>query len=213
MFLAKRARPDILLVVVYLASRVSCPTEDDYKKFTRVLKYLHGTSELRLTLTPGTVLHLHAFIDASFAVHADARSHTGIVITVGSGALYVKSMKQKLVSKSSTEAELIALSDTIGQVVWTRNLLEAMGYSMEPATVYQDNLSTMAMIRNGAPNSHRTRHINIRFFFAKDHEERGLIKLEYCPTENMLADFFTKPLQGALFTRLRNSLLGIASST
>jgi KUP system potassium uptake protein len=130
------------------------------------------------------------------------------VITIGSGALYVKSMFQKLVSKSSTEAELIGLSDTIGQVVWTRNFLEALEYNMEPATVYQDNLSTIAMVHNGAPTSHRTRHINIRFFFTKDMEERKEIKLEYCPTEDMLADFFTKPLQGALFIRMRDKILG-----
>jgi hypothetical protein len=174
----------------------------------RVLKYLHGTPDLKLALRPGNVLHLHAFIDASFAVHHNARSHTGVVITIGCGALFVKSMVQKLMAKSSTEAELIALSDALGQVVWTRNLLEAMGYEMEPATVYQDNMSTIAMVRNGGPTSHRTRHINIRFFFAKDHEDRGEIKIEYCPTEDMLADFFTKPLQGALFIRLRTQLLG-----
>ena len=64
------------------------------------------------------------------------------------------------------------------------------------------------MVHNGAPTSHRTRHINIRFFFTKDMEERKEIKLEYCPTEDMLADFLTKPLQGALFIRMRDKILG-----
>jgi hypothetical protein len=208
MFAAKRARPDILLPVVFLASRVTKATEEDETKFLRVLQYLNSTRDLRLRLSPGTIIQLHAFIDASFAVHPDSRSHTGIVITIGCGALYVKSMFQKLVSKSSTEAELIGLSDTIGQVIWTRNFLEAMGYSIEPATVYQDNLSTIAMVHNGAPTSHRTRHINIRFFFTKDLEERKEIRLEHCPSEGMLADFFTKPLQGGLFLRLRDRILG-----
>ena len=143
---------------------------------------------------------MHAFIDASFAVHPDARAHTGIVITIGCGALYVKSVFQKLVSKSSTEAELIGLSDTIGQVIWTRNFLEALGYRLDPATVYQDNLSTIAMVHNGSPTSHRTRHINIRFFFVKDLEQRGEIMLEHCPSEDMLADFI----------RLRDQILGHA---
>jgi hypothetical protein len=118
-------------------------------------------------------------------------------------------MKQKLNAKSSTEAELIALSDALSQVVWTRNFLGDLGYDMEPATVYQDNMSTLAMIKNGHPSSHRTRHINIRFFYAKDRADQGEIKLEYCPTESMLADFFTKPLQGQLFRKLRDELMGV----
>jgi hypothetical protein len=125
------------------------------------------------------------------------------------GVLFVKSMKQKLNAKSSTEAELIALSDALSQVVWTRNFLRDLGYDMEPATVYQDNMSTLAMIKNGHPSSHRTRHINIRFFYAKDRADQGEIKLEYCPTESMLADFFTKPLQGQLFRKLRDELMGV----
>lgn len=208
MFLAKRVRVDILTAVVYLASRVQSPTEDDWKKFIRVLKYLYGTKDLSLRLSPDSVLAVRAYIDASFAVHEDMRGHTGAVITLGCGTIFARSVKQKLVSKSSTEAELIALSDALGQVIWTRNLLEALGYQMEPATVLQDNLSTVAMINNGAPTSSRTRHIHIRFFFAKDRVDQREIKIEYCPTEDMWADLFTKPLQGALFVKLRDLVLG-----
>jgi hypothetical protein len=81
---------------------------------------------------------------------------------------------------------------------------------MEPATILQDNMSTIAMIKNGAPTSARTRHINIRFFFAKDRVDNGEIKIVYCPTEDMWADLFTKPLQGAAFKRLRDLVLGIS---
>jgi hypothetical protein len=208
MFLAKRARPDILLPIVFLASRVTYPIEDDEKKFYRVLKYLNGTQDLVLTLAADSIVSLSAYIDAAYGVHNDLKGHSGCVITMGSGVLYVKSNKQKLNAKSSTEAELIALSDALGQVIWTRNFLEDLGYNMEPATVYQDNLSTIAMVKNGSPTSHRTRHINIRFFFAKDRVDQGEIKLEYCPTEVMLADLLTKPLQGALFIKLRNAMMG-----
>jgi hypothetical protein len=208
MFLAKRARPDILTSVVFLATRVLAPTVEDSKKLKRVLSYLNGTKNLSLNITIDSLLMLYAFIDASFAVHDDMKSHSGIVITMGGGALFVKSMKQKMNSKSSTEAELIALADLLSQVIWTRNLMEAMGYTMEPAEVLQDNLSTIAMIKNGSPQSSRTRHINIRFFFAKDHVERGEIKIVHCPSEDMLADFFTKPLQGELFKKLRAQLMG-----
>jgi hypothetical protein len=209
MFLAKRVRIDILTAVVYLSSRVQCASEDDWKKFLRVLKYLNGTKTLKLTLSADTILSLHAYIDASFAVHSDMRGHTGLIITFGCGAIFARSMKQKLVSKSSTEAELIALTDAIGQVIWTRNLLESLGYNMEPATVFQDNMSTMAMIKNGNPTSSRTRHIHIRFFFVKDRVDQAEIRIEHCPTEDMWADLMTKPLQGALFIKMRDLVLGI----
>jgi hypothetical protein len=80
---------------------------------------------------------VHTYIDASYAVHRDAKSHTGVVITLVGGAIYCKSSKQKVVSKSSTEAELIGVSDGLTQVLWTRLYLEAQGYVMGPITLYQ----------------------------------------------------------------------------
>jgi hypothetical protein len=137
---------------VFLTTRVSGPTEEDQKKLDRLLRYLNGTQELGVCLQADTELvTIRAFIDASFAVHPEMRSHTGSIITLGGGALHVKSAKQKLTAKSSTEAELIALSDALGQVIWTRNFLRAQGFDMGPATVFQDNLSTIHMVKNGAP--------------------------------------------------------------
>jgi hypothetical protein len=74
-------------------------------------------------------------------------------------------------------------------------------------TVFQDNQSSMALIKNGKSNSERTRHIAIRFFFISDRVNSNEIKLQYMETENMLADVLTKPLQGELFRRLRDQLL------
>jgi hypothetical protein len=210
LFLTKRARPDILTAVAFLTTRVSESTIDDEKKLMRVLRYLNGTQHLGLRIQADSQLTtVRAFIDASFAVHPNMRSHTGCVITLGAGAVFVKSTKQKLTAKSSTEAELIALSDALSQVIWTRNFLEAQGYDMGPATVFEDNLSTIHMVRNGFPTSERTRHVNIRFFFVADRASAGEIKMVYCPTEDMIADLFTKPLQGEAFRKLRDLLLNV----
>ena len=78
---------------------------------------------------------------------------------------------------------------------------------MGPATVYQDNMSTIASVKNGKSNSDRTRHIAIRFFFISDRVTSKEINVEYMPTGEMLADILTKPLQGALFVKLRDKLL------
>ena len=140
-------------------------------------------------------------------MHDDYKSRTGAVLSLGKGGVWFTSSKQKLVSKSSTEAELIALSDVVSQVVWTRDFLIAQGYNMGPAKVFQDNLSTMALVDKGGSTAQRTRHIGIRFFFVKDRVDTGEIVIEHLSTTEMVADLMTKPLQGDLFRKLRRVLL------
>jgi hypothetical protein len=101
----------------------------------------------------------------------------------------------------------VGLSDSVGQVIWTRNVLLEQGYQVAPATVYQDNQAAIALVKNGKSNSHRTRHIAIRYFFIKDRVDSKEIRIEYMRTGDMLADILTKPLQGDLFRRLRDMLL------
>jgi hypothetical protein len=88
-----------------------------------------------------------ALLDASFGVHPDLRSHSGATITFFRGTIWAKSSKQKIMTKSSTEAELVAISDVIGQVIWMRNFLEAQGYKLPPVKMFEDNLSTIALIK------------------------------------------------------------------
>jgi ribosomal protein L24E len=193
---------------------VQQPNIDDSAKLGRLLKYLHGTKDLGLTLGDSLnndMLKLTAHIDASYGVHHDAKSQSGLVIKLGNGTVFVRSSKQKLVSKSSTEAELIALSDNGSQVIWTREFLKAQGYCMEPTIMYQDNMSTIAMMQRGRSNSERTRHVNIRFFWLKDRQDSGEIKIEYLPTNEMIADIMTKPLQGEAFVYMRGLLLNSGS--
>ena len=119
----------------------------------------------------------------------------------------MRSGKQKIVSKSLTESELISLSDSVPQAVWSRDFLSNQGYKIDPALIYQDNKSTIALAEKGRSTSDRTRHINIRYFFVKDRIDQGEIKVQYLPTEDMIADILTKPLQGVLFRKLRKQLL------
>ena len=127
---------------------------------------------------------------------------------MGGGALMCTSKKQRLNTKSSTEAELVAVDDMMSQIIWTRNFLLAQGFQLNGNVVYQDNQSAILLERNGsASSSKRTRHINIRFFFAKDCVQAGELSIEYCPTESMVADFFTKPLQGQKFLEFRKLIM------
>jgi len=81
-------------------------------------------------------------------------------------------------------------------------------------TIYQDNKSTILLAENGRQSSSRwTRHLNVRYFFVTDKIKKGEVKFAFCPTHEMLADFFTKPLQGTLFTRMCDKILNLPCST
>jgi hypothetical protein len=138
------------------------------------------------------------------------RSHTGGTLSLGKGSVYSVSWKQRINTKSSTEAELVGVDDGMPLVVWTRNFLTAQGYNVRDNVVYQDNQSTMLLAKNGrASSGRRTRHIDIRYFFVTDRIKRGELRIEYCPTADMVADFFTKPLEGSLFRKLRGIILNM----
>ena len=84
---------------------------------------------------------------------------------------------------------------------------------MPVTTIYQDNKSTILLSENGkGSSSRRTKHLDVRYFFVTDRIKRGEVKVTYCPTENMLVDFFTKPLQGVAFRRMRSIILNMPST-
>ncbi len=211
LYVTQRARVDILLAIAFLCTRVANPDVQDWKKLKRVLQYLRGTMDDVMRLGADSLFEMKTWVDASYAVHPDMKSHTGGCISFGIGVLLAMSAKQKLNVKSSTEAEVVGASDYLPNCIWTRMFMEAQGYKMKESTYYQDNMSAMKLEKNGKMSAGRnSRHIDIRYFFAKDRVDTEGIDIVYCPTEQMLADFFTKPLQGSLFRRLKAVLMGHA---
>jgi Reverse transcriptase (RNA-dependent DNA polymerase) len=210
LYLCKRARPDLQTAVAFFTTRVKGPDQDDYKKLGRTMRYIRSTRLMPLTLEADDMRVVKWWIDASFAVHPDIKSHTGGVMTLGKGAVYGTSTRQKLVTKSSTEAELVGVNDVLPKVIWTKYFLEAQGYGIKDSVVYQDNRSAMLLEQNGkASSSKRTRHINIRYFFVTDRLAAKEFSLQHCGTENMVSDFFTKPLQGSAFKKFRDMIMNI----
>ena len=109
-------------------------------------------------------------------VHPDGKPHTGachIVTTEDVGPVSAESCRQQIVTKSSTEAELVALSDSINQLIHLRRFLIEQGHQQEPAIIYQDNMTCMAFIDKGRSASKRTRHISIIYFWAKEKCDNG----------------------------------------
>lgn len=154
------------------------------------------------------------WVDASFAVHPDMKSHTGGTLTMGQGAIYSTSTKHKINTTSSTTSEIVGVHDVLPQILWTRYFMEAQGYGVKESVLYQDNQSAILLEKNGrASSGRRTRHINIRYFFIHDRIDAGELSVAYCPTGDMVADFFTKPLQGTLFKKFRDLIMNINPSS
>lgn len=209
LYIAKRCRLDILTTVSFLSTRMKNPDEDDWGKLRRCLQFLKGTIDDPLILGGKDIHKLQAWIDASYSVHCDRRSHTGGTMSWGRGCTLPTSSKQKLNTKSSTEAEVIGLSDYLNNVIWARMFIEGQGYEVSDTVIYQDNESAMKLAINGRMSSGKlTRHIDNRYFWIKDRLKSDNMRIEHCRTHLMIADFFTKPLQGALFKRLRAVILG-----
>ena len=124
-YLAHHAHPDVRTAVTFLQTRVQHPDWDDLKKLLQVIKYLHWTRCLELTLRINPAKKLTWWVDASYAVHSDMKGHTGGTLSLGCGSMYSLSTKQKLVSQSLTEAELIGVYDALPQMIWTGNFLQA----------------------------------------------------------------------------------------
>ena len=117
--------------------------------------------------------------------------------------------KQKLNTRSSTESELVGADDIAIMILWTKLFLEEQSYNVKKNILFQDNKSTILLENNGKQSSsQRTRAINIRYFFITDQVKRKNVSIEYCPTKMMLADYMTKPLQGAQFKKFRDEILG-----
>ena len=131
-------------------------------------------------------------------------------MSFGTGGLGAKSTKHKINTKSSTEAETVGASDYLPNPIYMKYFLEAQGYPILENYFEQDNESAIKLEKNGRMSAGpKSRHINTRYFWIKDRVQAEGITIRHCPTQVMLADFFTKPLQGSLFRKFRDVLLGI----
>jgi hypothetical protein len=208
LYLAKRVRPECLTTVSFLSTRVHVCDTDDWSKLQRLLGYLAGTRDRGIVLRIGDHMSVNAYVDAAYGVHTSTgRSHTGCAIVLGAaGPVFAKSCSQKNVTKSSTEAELVAASDSTSQAIYLRNFVIEQGYDVPPCVLYQDNLSCMALMKRGAPASERSRHIAIRHFWISEKQLDKEVSVVHLGTADMFANMLTKPVQGAQFLKERTEL-------
>jgi hypothetical protein len=206
LFLANRTRPDIMLPVSFLTTRVNGPTTGDKKKLDRVMKYLNSTPDKKLFfkgLDDGIVFA----IDAAFALHNDGMSHTGVVGKLFGDTVMVKSCKQKIVTRDSTEAELVALSDKALLAVRCAEFVAEQGIKVDPPVIEQDNTSTISLVTIGG-GKYRNKYMRVRQLSVLQLVTDGDVKVKHVRTNEMDADGCTKPLQGNLGRYMVSRMLG-----
>ena len=195
MFLMCATRPDLSFAVGVLARGGANPTEVDKKMACRVLGYIKRTRSVGLKYRKGANLELMGFADADRGGDlSDRKSISGVVLTLGGSPISWSSRKQKCVAQSSCEAEYIALSEAVKDVIWTRRLCKGIGIPVKGSTrIGQDNQSAIALA-GGQTSETKTRHVDIRYHFVKDETAKGVVRPVYVSTAVMPADLMTKSL-------------------
>jgi hypothetical protein len=209
LYLAKRVAPEILLSVSHLTSVVNDVREQDLDDLERIYCYLNGNTQHVIQYWRGAAVDVCIYIDASHGTHHDRKGRTGTVLMCAGGLVGAWSAKQPVNTISSTEAELIGLTSECTWVIWARNWLGSQGYRSLVSKVYQDNTAVPMILRKGPSADSKVRHLDIRYYAAQDLVKRGEIVIEYCPSEDMIADILTKPLVGDKFLGLRDKLIKV----
>ncbi|KIL57634.1 hypothetical protein M378DRAFT_16141 [Amanita muscaria Koide BX008] len=136
---------------------------------------------------------------------------SGYTAILSGATISWSSKKQSTVSLSSTEAEYIAAARGAQEATWIQTFLSEIGLPLKkPITLYVDNQSAIKLVQN--PVAHdRTKHIDAKYHFIRDAQDKGLIKVEYCPTNSQVADVLTKPLPREKHQRFSESM-GLTSA-
>ncbi|KAF1328946.1 Gag-pol polyprotein, partial [Globisporangium splendens] len=208
MYLMVGTRPDLAAAVGTLSQFAADPCPTHWQALKRVPRYLQATPTHGIRFFGSGSGELIGYSDADWAGDIDTRRSTsGYVFVLNGGCISWRSKKQRAVALSTTEAEYMALSEAIQEAVWLKAFVRELGEDAGDGavTVYEDNQGAIALAKN--PEFHkRTKHIDIRYHFVREKVEDGQVVLEYCPTQEMLADLMTKPIATAQFDALRTKL-------
>ena len=226
---ACHTRPDVCYHVNMLAGYMANPGIKHWDAAIQVLEYLVSISNLclnydgnlkntldvyhHLNKNPKSFIGtLHGYVDSDWGSDPDTmRSTTGYCMMLCGGAISWSSKKQPTVALSSTEAEFMAASSCVQDVLHIRMLLDELGFDIDaPTPIYEDNNGCIYMSKNQGKHK-RAKHIDMRYHFIRDAVDAGVVILEYVKTSLQVADALTKSLGGKAFELCRNAMLGLAS--
>lgn len=195
MYLAVLTRPDIAFAIGNVSRYMESPANAHVGAVKRILKYIGGTLGFGIRFEGGNDLSFCGYSDADYAGDKrTAKSTSGYAFLLGGGMISWSSERQKSVALSTTESEYVAAAHAMKELIWLRQLIsELLLTNIRKPTFYMDNQSAIRLVKN--PEFHkRTKHINVRYHFIREHFENGDFDLEYISTNEQLADVMTKGL-------------------
>jgi hypothetical protein len=188
------SRPDIMLSICMCARFQANPKEVHLRALKRIMRYLFYTPKFGLWCPKGSTFDLIGYSDANYTrCKIDRKSTSGTYQFLGRSLVSWASKKQKSVALSTTEAEYIVVGHCCPQLLWMRQTLRDYGYKLSKVPLLCDNESIIRMADNPVEHN-RTNHIDIRYHFWRDHQQKRDIEIAYVSTHNQLTDIFTKPL-------------------
>ncbi|CAB4028654.1 Hypothetical predicted protein, partial [Paramuricea clavata] len=211
LYLSTKTRPDIAYAVSDVARFSAHPTEEHWIAVKRIMRYLNGTRDMGLLYDGSkTTTSCVGYSDADWAGDLDDRKSTsGYVFQISNAAISWRSKKQSCVALSTAEAEYMTLASATQEAVWLQQLLSDLkSKPTGPMLILEDNQAAICMAKNAQYHG-RAKHIDIKYHFIREHVASAAVKLEYCSTEEMIADIFTKGLSVVQFTKLRK-MLGVS---
>jgi hypothetical protein len=200
-------RPDICFAVNTLSQHMVDPRKIHWVAAKHILRYLKGTIEFGLQYLQGDQVNLMGYSDSDWAGSiADRKSTYGCYFSLGSGMISWYSRKQKSVALSSAEAEYMAANQASCEAIWLRKILaDLFDIDLDPTTIFCDNQSCIKLSEN--PVFHdRSKHIEIIYHFIRDKVQNGVVKPQYVPTNEQVADILTKGLPKGMFEYFREKL-------
>ena len=200
------SRPDIMLSVCMCDRFQANPKECHKVAVRRILRYLIQTSGFGLWYPKGANFELVGYSDSDYAgCKVDRKSTSGTCQFLGHSLVSWSSKKQNSVALSTAEVEYIAAGSCCAQLLWMRQTLKDFNISFCQAPIFCDNESAIKLANNPVHHQ-RSKHIEVRHHFLRDHVEKKDIQLCHVRTEAQLADIFTKPLDETRFCALRSEL-------
>ena len=203
-------RPDIANAVREVARYCQDPSKAHWSAVCCILKYLRKTRTLGLIFEKGRGLDLEVYSDSDYARNkVDRRSVSGSAVLCGGSLVSWMSRTQKCVTTSTTEAEYIAMADSVKDALFIRDVLVFLAPSREGnrIVVREDNAGAISLANNPL-SSARSRHIDVRYHFLRENVDEGEIMVLHVRTEQQRADMLTKPLTRKLFQAHRSFLMG-----
>ena len=200
------SRPDIMFATCLCARFQSDPKESHMHAVKRIFRYLKSCPSLGLWYPRGSGLDLMGYSDSDHAgCKIDRKSTTGGCHFLGGKLVSWTSKKQTSVSISTAEAEYISAASCCAQILWIKNQMLDYGVKFTKTPIFCDNTSAIAISHNPVMHS-KTKHIDIRYHFIRDHVMKNDIEIHFIPTDKQLADVFTKPLDEKTFKHLISEL-------